>query len=158
MQLSSKLSPIFKFGAPTLLLVSLIGSLSKLIWSGSGLSGISVDGVAVFVVAAAYVWRYFLPLKDVVLEGDHLVVSNFRRKTSIPLSHIESAKQTLYIANVVHLTLSEESAFGRVIRYSPLKFGSLGVGSGPYPAIDYISKAAGLDVRPDEHVARREQV
>jgi hypothetical protein len=76
--------------------------------------------VAVWIVGSILIVATTVPLKRVFLDGNRLVVSNFRRDTRIPLADITTVTQNRWIKiRPVSITFRNRTPFGRKIQFMP---------------------------------------
>lgn len=65
-------------------------------------------------------WLFFGRLKQVALEGDQLVVSNYRDTIWIPVHAVGAVKQNVFsTVRPVRIVLTEETQFGHSILFLP---------------------------------------
>jgi hypothetical protein len=84
------------------------------------------------------------PLKAVKLDGDQLLVSNYRKQIQVPLSNVEGVSQ---LGSFVTLTLKCASEFGDEIRFMTrfdLKSDFLTLGFGQHPVVKELKQLAGI--------------
>lgn len=76
--------------------------------------------LGMWVVGSIIILLTTMPLKRVHLDGNRLIVSNFRRESRIPLSDIATVRQNLW-TNIRPITIAfrNRTPFGRKIQFMP---------------------------------------
>lgn len=127
-RLSSRTTVFYKFGLPVLIIVWLAVSL----WVAVRSAGPDATGLDAFVgifslvaVSAVGVLLWlFAPLKQVTLDGDTLVISNFRDVVRVPLRDVERVTASRWTnPESIRLDLQTPSGFGsRIVFLPPLRW------------------------------------
>jgi hypothetical protein len=87
---------------------------------------------------------FSFPLKSVKLDGDDLLVSNYRKQIQIPLSNVKDVSQ---IGRFVTVTFKSTSGFGKEIRFMTrfaYKIDLLTLGFGEHPVVKELKQRAGI--------------
>jgi len=125
-QISSRLTPFYKFVVPALMIVGFaVGGF--VMWlhperqnstAGVPLQHQWVPFVAVGALALLVLWRLLANLKQVELDGDWLVISNFRDEIRVPLANVEKISgRSLSDPPRYTITFVEETEFGRRVTF-----------------------------------------
>ncbi len=116
-RISSSMTVIHKFVLPTL-------------WTG----GLAAGTVAMFVAGDPSTWPFLgalilsgglvcwhgVPLKRVAIDGDELVVSNYRRTIRVPLGAIRCVTEYGPVCSLpVWIDFDSRTEFGRTIKFIP---------------------------------------
>jgi hypothetical protein len=128
-KLSSNSTLLAKYGVPaSLALVLVMGPVMRLMLTGGSLPE-QPEFPAVFPKLvgglSVLIWSYALYLsyriKEVILDGDHLIVSGWRRRLQIPLQQVESVEQVWWRPRSAELLLRRETEFGNRILFLPMQ-------------------------------------
>ena len=134
--LSSRWTPFWKFGFPLVwgsgwsyATAQLFTEPSSVTWEGSGAPPVWAKWLflAVLIFAGIFFRQFLMSLKKVVLEDDHLRISNYRREIRIPLSEIRAGGIDPNVAvainsdrrPLVFLHFAQETPFGKLIEFVP---------------------------------------
>jgi len=122
--LSSRWTPFYKFVLPVLV----TGGMGVSLWRGArspqefrlAQDMTSAQGLAlmlvVALVVAAIMWYTLAPLKKVELDGDDLVISNYRTEIRVPLEMVEKIdERSMTNPRRYRMTFKEPTDFGRRI-------------------------------------------
>ena len=75
---------------------------------------------AALVGGTAFFWSFIAGLKDVHLQGGHLVIRSFRKEVVVPVSQIAAVHQNVILSiKPVTIQLREATPFGRRIVFMP---------------------------------------
>lgn len=76
--------------------------------------------LAAWLIGTAFIWWLCAPLKRVRMDGRTLLVSNFRKEISIPISDIEDVTENRWInIHPVTIRLRNDTEFGDRITFMP---------------------------------------
>jgi len=103
-----------------------VGIGTLFLWIGDCEGTVELKWVALIsLIGGSIFLRWFsVRLKAVSLQGDHLVVSDYRSEEQIPLQHIEDVKETrLWNPQLIKLRLVRPGRWGNEIVFvAPLRF------------------------------------
>ena len=84
-----------------------------------GVSASTIGNYLFGIVGATWIlFRWFIPLKRVILSDTSLHVSNFLREVVVPLRDVESVHQREGTETVIIVGFARRTAFGRRIMFS----------------------------------------
>jgi len=125
--ISSRQTIFAKFVLPTLW-IGIFGAVTLALWLGffwgSQSSGpplpLKWTFLAVLLVGGTILLRTVARLKRVRIDGDSLLISNYRTEIRVPLSEIAAVSENRALNHhPVTITLRRETAFGRRITFMP---------------------------------------
>lgn len=125
--LSSALTPVWKFGFPTLWF-GLLGLVTVGFWQGrlfddggdppSLLAKLAVT--VLWLVGSVALGRSLLPIKRVRLDGDTLRISNYVREIVVPIAAIEAVTEERRTKpRPIHLHFRRRTPFGTRVTFLP---------------------------------------
>jgi hypothetical protein len=127
--LSAPSTPLLKFVLPPVW-TAIFGYGTFQLWTNpaevvyNGVRGAATPAtqwlfLGAFVVGVLYLAWWCLPLKQVVLAGNSLRISNFRSEVVVPLEAVERVTQSRLLGRLVTLRLRTDTAFGDRITFLP---------------------------------------
>ena len=123
--LSSRLTFFYKKISPAAWIIA-FGAGTLFLWIGDCEGTAELKWVALIsLIGGSMFLRWFSArLKAVSLQGDHIVVSDYRSEEQIPLKHIEEVKETrLWNPQLIKLRLVRPGRWGNEIVFvAPLRF------------------------------------
>ena len=133
-QISSRMTFAYKVVIPFAFIAALAFSDIVAWWTDGPISELAI----ITVLSLLFFVVFCFPLKKVVLEEDHLVVSNFIATTTIPLSEVDQVDSSM-LSNVrrTKIRLKTKCRFGRVIVFVPPCLVALGIFT-PHPDVELL--------------------
>src|SRR5690242_7485092 len=76
--------------------------------------------IVAWVAGTLSFWWWCIPLKKVRVNGDDLIISNFRKEIVVPLNFVESVTENRWVnVHPVTIHFRGETEFGRKISFMP---------------------------------------
>jgi hypothetical protein len=86
----------------------------------------------IWLIGIFFSYRFLIPLKQVRIDGNDLIVTNFSKRISISTKSIEKVDEMVFSIHPVFVIFKNETEFGKRIIFMPKKIISFG---GSHPVV-----------------------
>lgn len=120
-KLSSQLTFFYKFVFTTVWPAAFgVAALLASMQPAARAKGAHLQLLLVCALGSLFLWWFCSGLKQVDLDGDSLVVSNYRRRIRVPVSEISDVRQNRLLSlRPIRVTFKRDTEFGRSVVFMP---------------------------------------